>query len=161
MNTHHRVDILVPLLLSAIIFVCTTVIHALPLRATVNFIRRERSRGRFGASFWIDIGIVVRTIFYATIAHLAEVALWAVLFVFCGEFQEFGNAYYHSAVNYTTLGYGDIIMSPRWALLGPLEAANGMLLFGVTAAMVLAIIQKLIEARVTNLKDWGEKSPFQ
>lgn len=84
--------------------------------------------------------------------------MWAVLFVLCGEFQEFGNAYYHSAVNYTTLGYGDIVMSPRWALLGPLEAANGMLLFGVTAAMAFAVIQKLIEARATNLKD-GTKTP--
>jgi hypothetical protein len=29
----------------------------------------------------------------------------------CGEFHEFGLAYYHSAVNYTTLGYGDVIMT--------------------------------------------------
>lgn len=54
----------------------------------------------------------------------------------CGEFRDFGSAYYHSAVNYTTLGYGDIVMSPRWRLLGPLEAANGMLLLGVTGATV-------------------------
>jgi len=153
MNTEHRVDILVPLLLGAISFVCTTVIHALPLGATVNFIRREKSRGRAGASFWIDVAIVARTIFYATVAHLAEVGLWAILFLFCGEFQEFGNAYYHSAVNYTTLGYGDIVMSSRWRLLGPLEAANGMLLFGVTTAMVFAVIQKLIETRVMRLED--------
>jgi hypothetical protein len=151
MNTHHRVYILVPVLLGTISFVCTTVIHALPLSATVNFIRREESRGRAGASFWIDIGIVVRTILYAAAAHLAEVGLWAVLFLICGEFHDFGIAYYHSAVNYTTLGYGDIIMSPRWALLGPLEAANGMLLFGVTTALVFAIIQKLMETRVTGL----------
>src|SRR5262249_45325066 len=153
MNTHHRVDILVPVLLGTINFMCTTVVHALPLSATVNFIRREKSRGRAGASFWIDVGIVARTILYAAVAHLAEVGLWAVLFLFCGEFQDFGTAYYHSAVNYTTLGYGDIIMSPRWALLGPLEAANGMLLFGVTTALVFAIIQKLMETRVTDLKD--------
>ena len=44
-------------------------------------------------------------------AHLIEIALWAVVFVICGEFHDFGTAYYHSAVNYTTLGYGDLIMS--------------------------------------------------
>jgi hypothetical protein len=153
MNPQQRVDILVPLLVGAISFVCTTVIHALPLGATVNFIRREKCRGRVGASFWIDVSIVVRTISYATAAHLLEVGWWAVLFILCGEFRGIGISYYHSAVNYTTLGYGDIVMSSRWRLLGPLEAANGMLLFGVTTAMVFAVIQKLMETRVMNLKD--------
>ena len=43
---------------------------------------------------------------------------------------EFAVAFSHSAVNYTTLGYGDIVMSPHWRLLGPLEAASGTLAFG-------------------------------
>jgi hypothetical protein len=44
-------------------------------------------------------------------------------------------------------------MSPAWRLLGPLEAANGMLMFGVSTAMVFAVIQRLIEARFADLKD--------
>ena len=54
-------------------------------------------------------------------AHLIEIAIWAVLFLVCGEFFNFGTAYYHSAVNYTTLGYGDVIMTPSWRMLGPLR----------------------------------------
>jgi hypothetical protein len=49
------------------------------------------------------------------------------------------------------LGYGDIIMTPAWRLLGPLETADGMLLFGVSAAMIFAVIQRLVEARYTDL----------
>jgi len=86
-------------------------------------------------------------------AHLGEIGLWAVLFVICGEFHQFGTAYYHSAVNYTTLGYGDIVMSSSWRLLGPLEAANGVLMFGVSTAMVFAVIQRLVEARFADLKE--------
>jgi len=74
--------------------------------------------------------------------------LWAVLFEICGEFRDFGTAYYHSMVNYTSLGYGDVIMSPSWKLLGPLETANGMLLFGVSTAMIFAVIQRLIQAQI-------------
>jgi hypothetical protein len=59
-----------------------------------------------------------------------EIALRAGLFLICGEFGDFGVAFYHSAVNYTTSGYGDIILTASWRLLGPLEAANGALLFG-------------------------------
>jgi hypothetical protein len=44
-------------------------------------------------------------------------------------------------------------MSPFWKLLGPLETANGMLLFGVSTAMIFAVIQRLVEARSVDLKE--------
>ena len=71
----------------------------------------------------------------------------------CGEFSAFGNVFDHSAVNYTTLGYGNVIMSPSWRLLGPLEAANGMLMFGVSTAMIFTVIQRLVEARYVDLRE--------
>ena len=108
-----------------------------------------------GASFWIDVVIVARALSLALVAHLAEIAFWAVLFVTCGEFSTFGIAYYHSAVNYTTLGYGDVIMTPSWRLLGPLEAANGILMFGVSTALIFALIQRLLQARFVDLKIYG------
>jgi len=132
---------------------CTIVIHAMALSATLNFIRREKKRGREGVSFWGDLAIVARVISFALLAHLMEIALWAVLFMICGEFREFGVAFYHSAVNYTTLGYGDVIMTPSWRLLGPLEAANGALMFGVSTAMIFAVIQWLVQARFVDLRN--------
>jgi hypothetical protein len=99
------------------------------------------------------MGIVALALLYALVAQLAETALWALLFVVCGEFSDFGTALYHSAVNYTSLGYGDLIMTPSWRLLGPLETANGMLMFGVSTAMIFAVIQRLIEARFVDLKE--------
>jgi len=84
---------------------------------------------------------------------LLEIALWAVVFMLRGEFQDFASAYYHSAVNDTSLGYGDLIMSPSRKLLGPLETANGMLLFGVSTAMIFAVIQRLVETRYVDLKE--------
>jgi hypothetical protein len=153
MTQTHRVAMLAPLAVGAVAVICTIFIHALPLAATVNFVRHEKQLGRVGRGFWIDMGIVARSILYALAAHLAEIALWAVLYVICGEFADFGTAYYHSAVNYTSLGYGDLIMSPAWKLLGPLETANGMLLFGVSTAMIFAVIQWLVEARFEDLKE--------
>jgi hypothetical protein len=76
---------------------------------------------------------------FTLVAHLVEIGLWAALFVMCGEFKSFAISYYHSAVNHTTLGYGDLIMTPSWKLLGPLEAADGAVIFGVTTAMIFAI----------------------
>jgi hypothetical protein len=147
------VAILIPLAVGAIVVLCTILIHALAVGATVNFVRRERRLGRAGAGFWMNLGIVVLTISFTFVAHLVEIALWAVLFVICGEFRELGIAYYHSAVNYTTLGYGDLIMSPSWKLLGPMEAADGTLMFGVSTAIIFAVIVRLVQTQFEDLRD--------
>ena len=101
------------------------------------------------------IGVSLVRNFLATVAlvlalligHLAQVALWAIIFMAAGEFTELPTAFYHSAVNYTTLGYGDIIMSARWRLLGPLEAASGVLAFGWSTAVIVAIVMRLARTR--------------
>jgi hypothetical protein len=57
-------------------------------------------------------------------------------------------AFYFSAENYTALGYGDIMLSDRWRLLGPLEAINGLLLFGLSTAVMYAVMSRLITNRL-------------
>ena len=47
-------------------------------------------------------------------------------------------------MNFTSLGYGDVVMSREWKLLGPLEAANGVLMMSMTAAALTAILQNMI-----------------
>lgn len=147
-----RIAIWLPLAVSAGAVVATIAIHALAVTTTVNFVRREIKLQRAGASFWRDVTIVSVAISIALVAHLLEIGVWAALFMLCGEFPAFATAYYHSAVNYTTLGYGDLIMTPPWRLLGPLEAATGMLMFGVSTAIVFAVIQRLIYARFADLR---------
>ncbi|HXN99462.1 MAG TPA: ion channel [Candidatus Acidoferrales bacterium] len=152
MTQSPQIPILLPLIVGVGVFVCTIFIHALPLSAAVNFLRRARRLGRVGTDFWHDFGIVAMTISFMLVAHLMEIAVWAELFVVCGEFPQFGSAFYHSAGNYTSLGYGDLIMTPSWRLLGPIEAANGMLMFGVSTALIFAVIQWLIQARFADLR---------
>jgi hypothetical protein len=142
-----------PLAVGASAVVCTIFPHALAVSATVTFVRHERTRDRVGASVWIDVAIVGLVTSCAFVAHLLEITVWAVVFLLCGEFAAFGTAYYHSAVNYTTLGYGDVLMTPSWRLLGPLEAADGVLMFGVSTAMIFAVMQRLIHDRFVDLRD--------
>jgi hypothetical protein len=148
----QRVAILIPLAVGAIAVLCTIFIHALAVAATVNFVRREKRLGREGAGLWTNLAIVALAMSFILVAHLIEIALWAVLFVICGEFRDFGIAYYFSAVNYTTLGYGDLIMSPSWKLLGPLEAADGTFMFGVSTAIIFAVIVRMVQAQFEDLR---------
>jgi len=107
----QHVATLVPLAVSIVVILCTIVIHALALGATVGLVRHEQRLGRAGTGFWNTLTLVATTIFIAFVAHLVEIALWATLFIRCGEFAEFGSAFDHSAVNYTTLGYGNVVMT--------------------------------------------------
>ena len=152
MTQNPQFAILFPLVVGVGAVVCTIFVHALAIVATVNLFRYERRRGRAGAGALIDLAILMLVISFAFVAHLIEIALWATLLVLCGEFQEFGIAFYCSAVNYTTLGYGDVLLTSSWRLLGPLEATNGALMFGVSAAMVFAVIQRLVLARFEHLR---------
>jgi hypothetical protein len=147
-----RVAILIPLAVGGSALVATIFIHALAVAATVHFVRHERRVGRAGVGFWPDVAIVAVAISVMLGAHLVEIGVWAVLFMVCGEFPAFATAYDHSAVNYTTLGYGDVIMTRSWRFLGPFEAANGLLLFGVSTAIIVAVIQSAIQARFPDVR---------
>jgi hypothetical protein len=86
------------------------------------------------------------------LGNFVQIAIWAALFMLLGEFDEFATALYHSAVNFATLGYGDIVMSSRWRMLGPLEAANGILMFGVSTSVMTAAVMDVIKHNLERLQ---------
>ena len=45
-------------------------------------------------------------------------------------------------VTFTTLGYGDVLLDEEWRLLASFEAANGIIIFGWTTAIIIAIVQQ-------------------
>ncbi|MFG1377920.1 ion channel [Xanthobacter autotrophicus] len=77
------------------------------------------------------------------LAHLLEVAVWAALYELLGVVQD-KDAYYFAFVNFTTLGYGDILPAHQWRVLGPITAANGMLLFGWSTAVLFAVLSRTL-----------------
>ena len=78
------------------------------------------------------------------IGHMAQATIWAVLFRQLGEFSDFQTAFYHSLVNFASLGYGDIVMSEKWRLLGAIEASTGVLMFGLSAGAMLSIMSFIL-----------------
>jgi Ion channel len=146
------VAISVPLIVGIGATSVTIIVHALAVGATVHFVRHQRRLGRAGRGFLLAVGIIAVAVMFALAAHLIEIALWALVFLAVGEFSSISAAFYHSAVNYTTLGYGVVVMSPAWRLLGPIEAADGMLMFGVSTALIFTVIQRLVQTRFPDLR---------
>lgn len=77
--------------------------------------------------------------------HTIEAWAWAYVYMYLGEFTNFEQALYFSVVTSTTLGYGDITLSPEWQLLSTFEAMGGLLLFGVSTAFLIAVTRNLFE----------------
>ena len=94
---------------------------------------------------WRSLWVLITVMLLMLVGSFLQMAVWALLFLSLGEFEDYATAAYHSAVNFTTLGYGDVVMSPRWRLLGALEAANGILMFGVSTAMMTAAVIELLK----------------
>ncbi len=90
-----------------------------------------------------------------TFAHIVEVAVWALSYVLVKGVSHVHDAYYLAFVNFTTLGYGDLLPTQSWRLLGPITAANGMLLFGWSTALIFAVLTRLSD--VLGLQSVGDK----
>jgi len=72
--------------------------------------------------------------------HVCEIAIWAGAYVALGALSGFEQALYFSAVSFTTVGYGDVVLSEQWRILDVSEAVVGMLLFGWSVGLLLILI---------------------
>jgi hypothetical protein len=78
------------------------------------------------------------------VGTFGQIAVWAAVFQLGGEFADFATAFYHSTVNFATLGYGDIVMSEEARLLGALEAVNGVMMFGLTTGVMFTVLNAIM-----------------
>jgi hypothetical protein len=83
------------------------------------------------------------------LGNFIQVAFWALIYRALGAFEDFETALYFSGVTFTSLGYGDVVLNGRMRLVAPLQAANGLMMFGITTAFFIAAFQH-------TAKKWAE-----
>src|SRR5690349_520768 len=90
--------------------------------------------------------IMMATVAVLMVAHLTEIGIWGLLYASLGVTENPLDAYYFAFVNYTTLGYGDVLPLAYWRMLGPFAAMNGILLFGWSTAVIFDVLRTLTRA---------------
>jgi len=130
-------------LLGCATMVACIVLQCLVVALVLLYLRNRQAARRLRGTFWESARLLIETMLILLVGNLVQIALWACLFLQLDEFSDFPTAYYHSTVNFSTLGYGDIVMSEERRLLGGLEAANGVLMFGLTTSALYAVVQAL------------------
>jgi hypothetical protein len=75
------------------------------------------------------------------VLHGIEAAIWAAAYVWLGALDSLKDAILYSLDSMTTRGASGLMLEPHWQMMGALEAANGMLLFGISTAYIFAEMQ--------------------
>jgi hypothetical protein len=127
-------------LVSIAVSVGTIAIHAIFMAAVLRVARIANERATSRQSLRL-VGVMIATVSVFMAAHIAEVAVWALAYRIVGAAPPGADLIYFAFVNYTTLGYGDVIPIERWHLLGPMTAMNGVLLFGWSTAVIFAVLR--------------------
>jgi hypothetical protein len=92
---------------------------------------------------------MVATVSVLMAAHTCEVFVWSLAYGFVDAAPSETKLLYFAFVNYTTLGYGDVVPLERWQLLGPMTAMNGVLMFGWSTAVIFEVLRKTMAVRAS------------
>jgi hypothetical protein len=91
--------------------------------------------------------VMIATVAVLMAAHMCEIAIWSLAYALADATPEGADRLYFAFVNFTTLGYGDIVPVPRWRLLGPMTAMNGVLLFGWSTAVIFEVLSVTLQRK--------------
>jgi hypothetical protein len=129
------------LLVGISVSVCNIAIHAMVMVAVIRAARIADERATRRQALRL-IAVMIATVSVLMVAHLAEVLVWTFAYSIVRVAPPGTDLTYFAFVNYTTLGYGDVIPLEHWRLLGPMTAMNGVLLFGWSTAVIFEVLRR-------------------
>ena len=120
---------------------CNITIHALIMVALVQVARKTSTMFAARPSLRL-VAVMIGTVSILMASHASEVIVWSLVYAIIDAAPAGTDLTYFAFVNYTTLGYGDVVPVERWRLVGPLTAMNGVLLFGWSTAVIFEIMRR-------------------
>jgi hypothetical protein len=128
--------------IGAILILLTTAVHAGGMSLALRSVRSRPNT--VGPGFHLGrVFSVGRVVLIMYLVGVVEVLIWAAAYLTFDVIEGFEKAIYFSAVTFTTLGYGDVVLDGSRRLLSALEAINGIMMFGWSTAIVIAAVQRV------------------
>jgi Ion channel len=131
------------ILLGGGVSIVTIVIHAVTMVAIIHAGRRFVAGGYAWPVARVVIVMVV-TVVILMLAHVAEIVIWSLAYAAVDVAPAGTDLLYFAFVNYTTLGYGDVVPLDRWRLIGPITALNGVLMIGWSTAVIFEVLRTAV-----------------
>ena len=118
-------------------------VHALVMMVLIRIAQKASARSKSHASQHL-LMVMIPTVLVLMTTHAAEIVVWALAYSLVDATPEGADRVYFAFVNYTTLGYGDVVPVRRWNLLGPMTALNGVLLIGWSTAVIFEVLWRAL-----------------
>lgn len=134
------------LLVIGVVSVFCVAVHALAMTLVVRGAQNASTR-HVARPMLRLAGIMIATVLLLKIAHLTEIVIWTFSYWIVDAAPVGADLLYFAFVNYTTLGYGDVLPVSEWRLLGPATAMNGILLFGWSTAVIFDVLRRAMSSR--------------
>ncbi len=115
----------------------TFLVHGVFVVMISAFLRSLSDNMRGLADMIRDVFVLMAISVALLVAHLTSIWIWAISYMKLGGFLDLETSLYFAAATYTTLGYGDVLPPEEWRILSGAMAANGLLLFGLSAAVLV------------------------
>jgi Ca2+/Na+ antiporter len=138
-------EMIANLVLAFCLMALCVAIHALGLTAALRFVRRRLDSAQ---TFWRSTGVLIAIAGFTILVHLIEIAAWAMLYAWTRALPDLQSSFYFSAVTYTTVGYGDLVLPKDWRLVGGIEALIGILMCGWSTAFFFAVFSRMYRTQV-------------
>jgi hypothetical protein len=136
--------ILQHILLAIVLVLFTVFVHASVTVGLLTWLHSPGGRRWATGSQLARISLLGAVVSGMTVISFVEASAWAFVYVWLGALPSMPEAVYFSLVTFTTLGYGDVTLGETWRLLGALQSANGVIIFGWTTAVVVALLQRML-----------------
>ncbi|NRA29969.1 MAG: two pore domain potassium channel family protein [Parvularculaceae bacterium] len=130
------------LAISGFAVLASIVIHGLIIISLREFAKAGSTQGGFRSDV-IDVFKLSVVGLGLILAHALSVAVWAAIFLFTAVSGDLEDALYFGLTTYTTLGFGDILAPQPWRLLPGFASLNGLLMFGLSAAVLVDAAARL------------------
>jgi hypothetical protein len=127
----------------------TVTIHAAGLSAMLPGLRSALPVRRFWPLTWRLLGVAWRLV----LLHLAEIMVWGLFYWWQQCLPDAESSFYFSAVTYTTVGYGDLVLPQEWRLVGAVEGLTGILMCGLSTGLFFAVVSKFLAATPASEQD--------
>jgi voltage-gated potassium channel len=120
------------------------------IAALVTWVRRALGGDMRKMGAFRFAALVVRLAMAVVLLHGMEILLWAAFYRW-RFLPSWDSAIYFSASSYSTLGCNDVSLPSTWRTLGPLESVIGVLMCGISASLLFAIVTRLINREERSL----------
>jgi len=129
---------------AALLVLATLSVQCAGAAVLINWLRSVVAREVHNLSLSSSALLVMQATIGVIILQGLIILLWASCYRWVC-FSSWESSFYFSATSYSTVGYGDVLLPPKWRLFGPLESMLGVLMCGLAVSLLFALVNRLLD----------------